>query len=366
MRLTLLLLYLFVSIELQAQDRSKFDLDKNIIFTVSGRKGNSLGTAFIVGKNKEHYFLATAKHVIEGQKDFHLTSMQGKNHPATLLIAHTVHDLALLQTPIFPFNLDQIPIVSNLTMNDEVVFISAKDSGKILPSKSSGIIRDVTGETISVIMSEVESGHSGSPIISSSGIAGIITKNGKYTECINIMLVNDLIDDWSSDLFENHLVLKMIEKPKILVPKEISNLSEGVLPINIIKTISRCYNNILNLIDKNINTSWNCPIKSGDSALISVEFTGKSLISKLKLYISKEELIEFPYGYIFIYDNEIESGVSLEKILRYKESEGNGYWYTYIFKKPVLGNSIMLKFQYLGENQSNITLQEIQLFGISL
>jgi len=216
------LILFFTQIILFAQmEISQIEDYRELIFNVQSEFNNSIGTAFIVGKSERYYFLVTAKHVLHGENNVTLFSIAGSQHKADFLMEHDVHDLALLKTPIFPINGDRIPIVTALEMKDEVAFLSAKDLGKIFPNNGSGIVRDVTGESISVIMNGVEPGHSGSPLLSKDGIAGIIIKRGRFIESINILLVNEIIDEWGEGLFEKLFVEQKISRIKLAVPNTV-------------------------------------------------------------------------------------------------------------------------------------------------
>src|SRR5690554_3046695 len=139
MKALLAMLFFSIPLSLFAQiDINHIEEYKELIFSVQAEHQNSIGTAFIVGKNESHYYLATAKHVINGSQNAVLTSLNGEQCNATLVAEHDVHDLALLQTGLLPLRADQVPVVTDIAMNDEVGFVSVKDSGKVLPSRETG------------------------------------------------------------------------------------------------------------------------------------------------------------------------------------------------------------------------------------
>ena len=335
---------------------------KHIIFGVTKGFGNSIGSAFIVGKSSEYYFLATAKHVVQGDEKLLLTSLKGSQYPATVVTSHAVHDLALLRTPIFDLDLEAIPIVINLSMNDEVAFVSVKDSGKILPSKSPGIVRDVNGESVSVIMKEVESGHSGSPLISSTGIAGMITKNGKFIECINIVLVKEILEEWGDDLFKSLFSEHKLNRINLNITQSSLGSSEEPISIKDIIADESCTAGVLNLTDRYLNTSWSCSCDLNDISKLRIGFYQVTSILRLDIYISDESTSQtFPHEISVFNDYEINF-----LSLKHSKRQGNGYWYSYEFNAPYMAKELTIGLNYDAGKTGSVTFSEILFYGIAL
>ena len=363
MRQYLLFILFLLSHNLVAQlQTDNITPTKKIVFGVTKGFGNSIGSAFIVGKNSEYYFLATAKHVVQGDKELLLTSLKGSQHPATVVNSHSVHDLALLRTPIFKLDFDSIPIVSNLSMNDEVVFISLKDSGTILPSKSPGIVRDVNGEVVSIIMKEVEPGHSGSPLISNGGIAGMITKNGKFIQCINILLAKEIIEEWGYDLFESLLSEHKLNRVNLNITQSSASSSEEPISIKEIIADESCTSGILNLTDRYLNTSWSCSGDLNDISKLRIGFYQLTSISRLDIYISDESTSQTLPHEISVFDDYIINFLSL----KHSKRQGNGYWYSYEFNAPYMAKELTIGLNCDSGKTGSITFNEILFYGIAL
>lgn len=347
-------------------DMSNIEDYKEIIFNVVLENNNSIGTAFVVGKSENHVYLITARHVISSSQNVILTSINGKKYTASLIEEHDVYDLALLETSLFPLSSDRIPIVSDIAMNDEVVFFSLKDLGKILPSNRPGIIRDITGESINVIIDEVELGHSGSPIFCISGIAGIILKKGRFTECINILLVKEIIEIWANGEFQVLLEERAIERVVLPQPGSTLNKQDEIISIEKILSDESCFSELINLVDQNLHTSWSCSGKSRDERNVLLQFYGTASISKIKIYISNDSTSELPIGSISFFNENNRTDVGFNSALSHKENQGDGYWYTYIFKKPILATKLAFQFGFIGDEIQTINFNEIQCIGIPL
>jgi hypothetical protein len=367
MKILFVMFSFFIPVTLFAQiDINHIEEYKKLIYSVQTEHKNSIGAAFIVGKNESHYFLATAKHVINGSQNAVLTSIDGTQYEASLVAAHDVHDLALLQTPFFPLKVDKVPIVTDIAMNDEVGFVSVKDQGKVIPSRGAGIVRDVTDESLSLIMGGVELGHSGSPLLSKDGIAGIIVKNGRFIECINIMLVKEIMDEWGEGLFEGWLVKQKFNRERLSQPGNTLNNSEETVSIKGIEGDGNCRTDLMHLIDGYLNTSWSCSGMSGDLNMVRLEFYKTAFITKLEIYISDKALKELPYGNIHVSGNDGNDVVSFDPVLEGKRRQSNGYWYIYRFSQPILGIEVAFGLTYKGSEASTSTFNEIQLYGIPL
>lgn len=336
------------------------------VFSIYSESGNVTGTAFVVGKNERYHYLATAKHVLNGSKSVHLISLEGQRFDATTVYEDDVHDLALLQAPLLDIPIEAIPIVTDIAMNDEVGFVSMKDAGKILPSRGTGIVRDVTGESLTLIMREVELGHSGSPLFCKDGIVGIIVKNGRFIECLNIMLAKEIIDEWGEGLFEGLFVEQKIDRARLPQSGTTLNHAEEIISIKGIHGDGVCQTGLINLIDGYLNTSWSCPGSVGDVRMVRLAFYKSTPISKLEIYISDESLGELPYGNIHVFDNDENNVISFESIFRHKRRQSRGYWYIYLFEKPILATEVAFGLNYMGPEPGTVTLNEIQFYGINL
>lgn len=366
MKMLLVIHFFFIPITLFAQiEINHIEEYKKLIFNVQSEYTNSIGTAFIVGRNESHYFLATARHVINGSQNAVLISADGTQHKATLVAEHDVHDLALLQTPFFPLKVDTIPIVTDIAMNDEVGFVSLKDSGKVFPSRGTGIVRDVTGESLSLIMGDVELGHSGSPLFSKDGIAGIIIKNGRFIECLNIMLAMEIIEEWGdglfADLFEERKVnrLKLVE-PRTVIDKEITTLSvKGIKSDEGIKNLSH-------LVDGRLETMWSCSIAKGEAVDVLFTFEKLVSVSQFKIYVSDDLPELLPRGYIFATNKDKTVYAYFLAILKYKERDRNGYWIIYELPRPELATEVTLYFSPVNTSTTSYYFNEIEFYGVEL
>lgn len=365
-RLLTLLLFFTQGILFAQLEIDQSSLYKQIIFNVHNQSDNSIGTAFIVGKSERHFFLATAKHVLNGKKDILLTSIDGVQRQANLFWEHDVYDFAILRTPRFSISFDKIPIIIDLAMNDEVAFISAKDLGKTLPTNRSGIVRNVSSESISVIMSSVDLGHSGSPLFAKNGIAGIIIRNGRFIECINIVLANEIITSLGITDFDVVLEYRNIARPILPQPGSLLNKVKERILIKELTSDGTCTNGLANLADRNLRTWWSCTGEVGDLNMINLELSGVSSVSKIKIFIAERNLTKLPTGRVFIYYNNEKITYSLTSLFESKESHSNGFWCTYAFKKSVLATKISFGFEYTGSKKETITYNEIEIEGISL
>src|SRR5690606_8510198 len=89
MKVLLAMLFSFIPLHLFSQiDTKHLEEYKELIFNVQNEHSNSIGTAFVVGKNDSHYFLATAKHVLNGSREAILTSLDGGQYNASLVAEH--------------------------------------------------------------------------------------------------------------------------------------------------------------------------------------------------------------------------------------------------------------------------------------
>ena len=369
MRLSLLFtLFLISHASFGQVDTTKIKLYKDLVFSVTRSSGNSIGTAFVVGKNDEYYFLATAKHVVEGDQNFNLISLDGANYPATVVAEHPIHDFALLQlhSSVLKLSTDSTPFVTNLSVNDEVIFISIKDQGRILPSQKDGIVLRLTQDYITVKMSEVEYGHSGSPLLTSQGIAGIIIKNGRFVECLNILMVKELLDSWAKGwftllLYENELTRTALPKPSTML----GNTTKMLVP-EFIKGNAECVNGIINLVDRNLETFWRCALGNRQSAIISFNYAGTVMVSQVKIHLSADPSVDLPYGKLILYYGEKRTAFSFDSVLSHKEREGEGFWYTYELKKPVLATDVYFRLDFTENFRTLAIFNEIQVYGITL
>ncbi|GAA0878123.1 hypothetical protein GCM10009119_10910 [Algoriphagus jejuensis] len=361
MRVLLFFMLFQVSGTLPAQTGTEMSFPyKDIVFSVTEAFGNSFGSAFIVGKNDQYFFLATAKHVVQDDRQLLLTSSEGVQYPAVLVKAHSIHDIALLQMPIFPLDLDSIPMVSNLSMNDEVTFVSVKDSGRILPSKSPGLVRDVNGESLSIIMQEVESGHSGSPLLSDQGIAGMIIRNGKFIESLNIVLVKETIEGWNKGLFRSLLSEKVQINARIALP--FSNASELPIAIKEIEIDGACSDNTFNLVDRYLNTSWSCTIDSIESNRIRIGLHEPILITGFDVYVKENFRSEISAIEISVI-NSLGNRSILPEFLK---TQGGGYWYSYILVEPINSSQLELEVIFNQLKGDVIVFNEVQIRGIAI
>lgn len=365
MRLLLAIFPFFIPFTLFSQiDIKNIEGYRELVFNVR-TQDNGLGAGFIVGKNESHYFLATAKHVINGNHQAVLTSLDGEQYNATLLAEHDVHDLALLQTPLFSLRSDKVPIVTDIVMNDEVGFVSLKDRGKVLPSKGAGIVRDVTGESLSIIMKEVEQGHSGSPLISKDGIAGVIIKNGRFIECLNITLVQEIVEGWGESLFESVFVEMKSERRDLVAPKTAANQEEGRLPVMEIKSDKNMIN-LARLIDGNLGNVWSGSVTAGEGMDVQVTFHRLVSVRQIKIYVSDGLSELLPRGYISLADGDRTVYAYFLATLKYKERYRNGHWLVYELPRPELATKVIMYFHAGGSKGISYYFNEIEFHGIAL
>lgn len=339
---------------------------KSLVFNVVIENDNAIGAAFIVGKNDKEVFLVTAKHVLRGNRNVILTSVDGSRNLASLVEEHHVYDLALLKSSSVALNLEEIPIIKDLSINDEVVFISMKDSGKIFPANSRGIVRDITGEMLHVLMAGVEPGHSGSPVLNEDGIAGMILKNGRTIECLNILQVNEIVHDWCGDQFKVILREQATKRKSLPSPGSLVNSEVREVPIAIVKTDEKYLSNLRNLFDENLSTFWSCSGKLNETNTLEFYFHRGSSISHFDIFISNDLSTELPKGKIFLYNDGTVSKVTFQSILKSKTRDGTGFWFTYVFKKPIPVSHLKFEFIHNNEARSTISLSEIKIFGHTL
>ena len=366
MKALLAMLFGFIPLHLFSQiDTKHLEEYKELIFNVQNEHSNSIGTAFVVGKNDSHYFLATAKHVLNGSREAILTSLDGGQYNASLVAEHDVHDLALVQTEFLPLQIDEVPIVIDIAMNDEVGFVSLKDRGKVLPSKGAGVVRDVTGESLSIIMKEVEQGHSGSPLISKDGIAGVIIKNGRFIECLNIMLVEEIVEEWGEGLFETVFVEVRSDRLKLVEPKSARNKEATNLRVAQVKS-DRNLVDLDNLVDGKLGNVWTCSVDKGEAVDVWFVFEKLTSVRRFRIFISDDLPELLPRGYIFLADKENTVYASFLSILKHKERGRNGYWIVYELPKPELATEVTLYFSQAGTNKTSYYFNEIEFYGVAL
>jgi hypothetical protein len=366
MKVLSVVLFFFISISLFGQiEIDRIGEYQQLIFNVRVESNRLMGTAFIVGKNESHCFLATAKHVLNGSQEAILISLDGTQHKATLVAEHDVYDLALLQTPLFPLTTDELPIVTDIAMNDEVGFVSLKDRGKVLPSKGTGIVRDVTGESLSIIMREVEQGHSGSPLLSKDGIAGVIVKNGRFIECLNIMLVKEIVEEWAEDLFVTVFVERGINRLKLADPKTIKDKEIEILSVKAIES-GKHTEDLSKLVDNTLATVWSTSVAEDEATDVLVTFENLVSLTLFKIFISENSPDNLPDGHVYVINNDKYFETFFQAILAYKERDRNGYWYVYRFLRPQLATHVKLFFTHHQFTTISYYLNEVEFYGVEL
>lgn len=362
-----ILLFFTQSIVFAQLGTNQIEEYKELIFTVRRESDHSIGTAFVVGKSESHFFLATAKHVLNGDKSAILTSLNGTEYKASLVREHDVHDLALLQTPLLPIKTDRGIVIPDIEMNDEVMFLSAKDSGKLLPSKTPGIIRDVTDKSLSLVMDEVGPGHSGSPVFGKNGITGMILKNGRFIECMNISLVKEIIDVWGDESFEGFFV----EKKAIQLIGNVPRLDKDkkMVPVSVVGVESASETkNLTNLVDGKLETTWSYSVESGEEMEILISLEEPVALGSVRIYIPYKFSNFFPAGSIHFIDNKRrkEAYTSFSSIFKEKERHNNGYWFVYDLPKPESATTILLQFKNNRSVPVSFCFSEIQFYGVEL
>lgn len=366
MKALLAMLFSFIPLHLFSQiDTKHLEEYKELIFNVQNEHSNSIGTAFVVGKNDSHYFLATAKHVLNGSREAILTSLDGGQYNASLVAEHDVHDLALVQTEFLPLQIDEVPIVIDIAMNDEVGFVSLKDRGKVLPSKGAGVVRDVTGESLSIIMREVEQGHSGSPLISKDGIAGVIIKNGRFIECLNIMLVKEIVEEWAEDLFVTVFVERGINRLKLADPKTIKDKEIEILSVKAIES-GKHTEDLSKLVDNTLATVWSTSVAEDEATDVLVTFENLVSLTLFKIFISENLPDNLPDGHVYAINNDKYFETFFQAILAYKERDRNGYWYVYRFLRPQLATHVKLFFTHHQFTTISYYINEVEFYGVEL
>jgi hypothetical protein len=337
---------------------------KKTLFTVRKENGNSTGVAFICGRKKSTIYLITARHVIEGASGITLTGLEGETYQAELVRVHPVYDLALLKTSIPNLPIEPLDVISDISMNDEVGFISTNKGGNVLPSKGNGLVRDVTGESLVVLMSDVEGGDSGSPLFCQGGIAGIILQNGRFINCLNIVLVHEILKDWADSSFE--VLFKEI-KFKRAEKREVTSLigaAEKMIAYTKLGTLGKCKDELQNLGDHDLTTGWKCTGNYNEEIKIWFFFSNDDSFSKVKIFFPDDSTGDLPSGKImFIHDGQTTS-LNLTKFLSHRERLGTGYWYVYEFKKHLPATEIGLTLKFRTDH-STFAFNEIQFIGVS-
>lgn len=348
---------------LSQQDHSKYKIFENLALNVVSDDNSRLGTAFLVGYNDSHLFFVTARHVIEESEDIVLTSDFLHRIKATIIGKHDKYDLALLQTSLIPFELKNIPVTNNLSINDEVVFISMKDSGIILPKQGSGIVRNVNPESISVLMQDVDSGHSGSLLLHEQGIAGMILKKGNQTECLNIMLIKSVLEEWAYEKFQVLLMETDIRRSLFTAPGSLLKSDERPIHISKIKSTGKLVYHSEYLNDGNIATSWQAEGDTSDKSGFSLYFPQFTALTKFEFFIPEGLYSDVPKGKVeWEVENKLKK-TKLQSILKFRKKEANGYWFTYVFKKSIFVDQLHFEFSHNDLFRKNIKINEIQVYG---
>jgi hypothetical protein len=359
-----LLLFMIQSVLFAQLEIDQIDLYKQIVFNVHNQSDNSIGTAFIVGKSETHFYLATAKHVLNGQKEMLLTSIDGVKHQASLVREHDVYDFAILRTPLFLLQQKKIPIITDISMNNEVSFVSAKDLGKIFPIKGNGIVRDVTEESISAVMNNVNPGHSGSPLLSKNRIAGIILKNGNFIECLNILLIKKIIDAWGDQVF--YSIFEEQRAMQITMQGQIPILDTDLANLKIVKvTSANVEKDLMNLVDGKLETRWSYYLEPNKEIELLLQLSEFGFVGSFKFHISEKFSNFFPNGTIYFIDKKSNKIVytNFSSIFKQKMKSKFGYWFIYHLPDYESATEIRIHLK----NDKNINFpcyfNEIQFYG---
>src|SRR5262249_28244930 len=145
------------------------------------------GFGFIVGERPGLLYIVTARHVLFGKEDapgakptakVTFYSEQENSYDAKLVRSDTLHDLALLSVAApngFQWNKHCLASTDALGRGTHVWFVG-RNSTWYVPAEPGAITSEQPGTDYRVLVErlEVRSGSSGAPLISESGIVGMI------------------------------------------------------------------------------------------------------------------------------------------------------------------------------------------------
>jgi Lectin C-type domain/Trypsin-like peptidase domain len=192
--LSILVMPLSVWAQQLSGDAVAESLCNNVVKIIADRKdgGPEQGFGFIVGKRDDKVLIVTANHVIRGRGDLGPESVlrrvtitycqdQGKSYDAKPLGASNISiDLAVLEAEFPPkipaWSQQALGLTSDLKRGTQVWFVGR--SGKWYVPIIPGIINEFTPDSRIIVEGlQILPGTSGAPLISKSGVIGMIVED---------------------------------------------------------------------------------------------------------------------------------------------------------------------------------------------
>jgi hypothetical protein len=157
------------------------------------------GSGFIIAQSKDSVFVATALHVVEDDPTPPLMTVEQRQHiPARVLFkAPKPYDLAILGARLAGFSWKPVPIITNLRFGEDVYFVSMLEAERpLLPTRYPATYdkRDSNTATLYITTNAVRDGHSGSALLCSEGIVGMILST--EVESLDINKIKELVRAW--------------------------------------------------------------------------------------------------------------------------------------------------------------------------
>jgi hypothetical protein len=187
------------------------DLRRNVVRIVSrwtNGTQNKAGFGFVVGEREGLLYIITADHVVRdgffaGSPGITFYFDQGKEYPGDLLDTHLVEsqgDVAVIRIPAPPGGLSwrRDALASTVAARGHDVWFVGLQGNWYVPVRPGAINNIDPGRELRFEGLDVRSGTSGGPLISKSGILGmIVTDNDVFGKATSIDAISRAVRDWA-------------------------------------------------------------------------------------------------------------------------------------------------------------------------
>lgn len=311
------------------------------IVKINNETTNESGVGFIIGRDDQNFFIATAKHVVEGATEITGVFENGSGFQKQSMNVHTAHeyyDFAICTVEVNGLERASPKFVSNIEVGDKIGFIGINMGKKILPENESGLIFSLDHEYLIVKLKRVEQGDSGSPLLCQEGIVGMIFQRSPV-QVLNINLIKSIVEEWGMPWLLKEVRIHRPTNEKVTIPNA---LFETSLPITKVTLKGDRMIGLDRIVDKDVSTVMTFA-KDGWKQL-ELTLQEASNIRYVKLFYPSRSSEELPVGEIEL--PLLRKKITFNKALTlFKEHEYDGDWYIYDLGKYYITHTLILKFK---------------------